>query len=758
MGVTAKEIMKRVWPIFCIVILWLFFSSPYVIKGLVPFPSDYLVSFFPPWNSEFGMPVKNNAMPDVITQIFPWKKLTIETWKSGAIPLWNPYSFSGTPHGANYQSAIFSPLNVLFFFLPFLDAWSVMVLLQPFFAGLGLYFLLRSRARSQIGSLIGAVGFMFCGFMSTWMAYGTLGWAIAALPWALWAIETKRNILLALSIAFSFLSGHFQISLYMVFTVIAYILYVRRLSSLFFVFLGILFAAPQLLLTFLAYLDSNRGVSIGKIEVIPWRYLITIVFPDFFGNPVTRNDWFGHYAEWASFVGIVPLLFGLFAVLKRVKDGRIFFVLLGVVTLLFAFPSPLNDLLYWLRIPILSTSANSRIIVLLSFSLASLSAFGLDDLVRSWKERNIKRYVWFAAVVFCMIGLFWFLLSTGHLVPAERLIVSKRNAILPTVLIGVLLFCVLVGFVRKKYVQWFAFIILLLVTTFDSYRYVQKWMPFSQRANIYPQVKSATFLQDTIGYNRVFGNIGNEFSGIFKIPIIEGYDAMYKDRYARFIKAASTGFASGGDRSIVQFDKHGKYKTDVLKLLGVRYFYHRMSDGRNSWAFPYWEYQEKGNMKIIYNDEKYQVFEYTDAYPRVFLASGYKVTNDDWDIFHTLFDPAFNSRETVILEQKPDREPAVGSGSAEIRSYTPTTVEVVTSSDVNKLLFLSDVFDPGWQVRIDGKKAPLYRADYIFRAVSVPAGTHTIHFTYTPTTFIYGILLSAIATILGIVVIFWQKK
>src|SRR5258706_8310785 len=123
-----KKILSKFWPIFCIFTLWFIFASPYFLKSLVPFPSKYLVTFFPPWSASYGMPLKNNAMPDVITQIYPWKKLTIDTWKLGQIPLWNPYSFSGTPHEANYQSAVFSPLNMLFFFMPMSDAWSWLIL------------------------------------------------------------------------------------------------------------------------------------------------------------------------------------------------------------------------------------------------------------------------------------------------------------------------------------------------------------------------------------------------------------------------------------------------------------------------------------------------------------------------------------------------------------------------------------------------------------------------------------------------------
>src|SRR3990167_11115072 len=188
----------KIWPLLFIIVIWFIFSSPYFLNNLIPFSSDYLVNFFPPWSSyqELASPVKNNAMPDIITQIYPWKKLVVESLRSGQIPLWNPYSFSGSPHLANYQSAVFSPFNILFFIFSNIDAWTILVLLQPLLAGLFTYLFARSLKIINIGSLIAAISFMFSGFMTTWMGYATLGYAILFLPLALFAIqkvfETKK--------------------------------------------------------------------------------------------------------------------------------------------------------------------------------------------------------------------------------------------------------------------------------------------------------------------------------------------------------------------------------------------------------------------------------------------------------------------------------------------------------------------------------------------------------------------------------------
>lgn len=764
MGTPAKKI-TRFWPVVLIFLLWLTFGAPFFFHGRIPFPSTYLVTFFPPWNAYYGMPVKNNAMPDVISQIYPWKLLTIDTWKNGQIPLWNPYSFSGTPHAANYQSAVFSPFNLLFFILPFIDAWSFLILLQPLIAGLGTYFLLRRLSRSREAAVIGAIAFMFCGFVTTWMAYGTLGYAIVFLPWALWAVATDfikksrlSRIVITLSIFLSFVAGHFQISIYLFGAIIGFIIFqslTRREyrhggTLLIYSFLGLAVAAPQLLVTLDAYRASTRGLSFSKIEVIPWKYIITSLAPDFYGNPVTRNDWFGHYAEWSSYVGVVPFVLAMFAAWRNFVGEKRYFILLGIIALLFAYPTPLNDLLFNLRIPAISTSAASRIIVLFSFSLAVLSAYGLDELITYWKKEKYAYGTIFSIACVTLLAVIWVLLLIGHVLPSDHLIIAKRNFVLPTGIAVISLFLLMLGLVRKQYVRQIVIVILIFITLFDSYRFVTKWMPFESREFLYPPIKSVTFLASRIGHDRVFGNIGNEVGSVFHLPLIEGYDAVYQGRYAEFINASSTGKVTPGGRSVVQFDKQGLYKTDVLELLGVKFIYQRISDGKNIWAFPYWEYLGDSSMKQVYNDGIYQIFEFTYSYPRAFLASSYVVEKKDQTIIDTLFAPTFDRRNTLVLEQQPAFEPKEGSGSARILAYMPDSVTIQTVADIPKLLFLSDVFDPGWHATIDGKEVNIGRADYDFRSVAVPAGQHTVQFTYFPLSLQVGLWISSLACMAGI--------
>lgn len=662
---------KRFWPVAVIIFVWLLFSAPYFFKGLVPFPSRYLVTFFPPWNAVYGMPVKNNAMPDVITQIYPWKKLTIDTWKNGEIPLWNPYSFSGTPHLANYQSAVLSPINLLFFILPFLDAWSIMILLQPLLAGFFMYLFLRSLERSQAASLIGSLAFMFSGFMVVWMAYGTLGYAGLFLPLILYAIQKKKRVFVSVGLALSFLSGHFQISAYVAAVSFFYALFFDRKSILFILF-GLMLASAQILPGLEAYKNSVRSSLFTPGEIIPLQYLITIVAPDFFGNPVTRNDWFGHYAEWASFVGVIPLILAINALMQKKTKIETFFFIVGLVSLVLA----ITPILFVLKIPALSTSAASRIIVLTSFSLSVLSSFGVDK----------KKKMQFIIPIFILVV--WAILLFLKPFDAEKLLVAKRNFVLPSAI----LVATVVAFQWKK----FALIVLVGLTVFDMLRFATKWMPFEERRFVYPDMPVITFLKSKVGNDRVFGNFGNELATYFGISSLEGYDAVYQKRYGEFISTFHDGNIGDLARSVVAVDKQGKYTEEMFQLLGVRYILHRIGDGRNIWAYPFWNYP---HYKQIYKDEWFEVYENTKVPSRVFEL------------------------------------------------YRPTEVKIRTQSDAPQPLFLADTFDPGWRATVDGKEVPIERAKYAFRAVSVAEGEHSVEFIYSPRSFIVGLWLAAISLI-----------
>ncbi len=64
------------------------------------------------------------------------------------------------------------------------------------------------------------------------------------------------------------------------------------------------------------------------------------------------------------------------------------------------------------------------------------------------------------------------------------------------------------------------------------------------------------------------------------------------------------------------------------------------------------------------------------------------------------------------------------------------------------LLVVSDAYYPGWQAEVDGRAAPVLRANLMFRAVPVPAGEHEVTMRYAPASWRAGLIISVATCIL----------
>jgi hypothetical protein len=67
------------------------------------------------------------------------------------------------------------------------------------------------------------------------------------------------------------------------------------------------------------------------------------------------------------------------------------------------------------------------------------------------------------------------------------------------------------------------------------------------------------------------------------------------------------------------------------------------------------------------------------------------------------------------------------------------------------LLVLSEVYDPNCPAYVDGERVPLHRANYLFRAIPIPAGEHRVELRYEPRTLRVGVALTLL-TAVGITV------
>jgi hypothetical protein len=152
----------------------------------------------------------------------------------------------------------------------------------------------------------------------------------------------------------------------------------------------------------------------------------------------------------------------------------------------------------------------------------------------------------------------------------------------------------------------------------------------------------------------------------------------------------------------------------------------------------------------------------TTVGPRAWLVTQVEIA-DDQTILQKIADPNFDRWHVALLEANSEWPRSVVN---DITSANPQNASDLTyhvspiashasrltlhvTTDSPALLILSEVDYPGWQATVDGQSAPILRADYTLRAVPVPAGEHTVELIFRPFSFTVG----AIITVLSLVVI-----
>lgn len=211
------------------------------------------------------------------------------------------------------------------------------------------------------------------------------------------------------------------------------------------------------------------------------------------------------------------------------------------------------------------------------------------------------------------------------------------------------------------------------------------------------------------------GNTFNENTTSYWHKSIGGYHAAKLRRYQEMIEEHISTEMNGVFKAVSEaggdMQKVAPSGFPVLNMLNTRYFIFPLQGGK---TVPIQNPYTLGNAWFV------NEVQYVDN------------ANEEIDALHRI-DPA----KTAVVDKKFSAEVKSAAetdtlGTIKLTAYEPNDLKYEVNSKTGGTVVFSEIYYPGWQAYIDGVEAPHGRADYILRAMNVPAGKHVVEFKFDP--------------------------
>jgi hypothetical protein len=224
---------------------------------------------------------------------------------------------------------------------------------------------------------------------------------------------------------------------------------------------------------------------------------------------------------------------------------------------------------------------------------------------------------------------------------------------------------------------------------------------------------------------------------LFRLHDVLGYSPIQLPRYWSYIRATNP-LPVFYNAAILALPTEGD-----VRLLGIRYLVVPVG-----FALP-------GGLTghVVASEPGYDLYEVNGWEPRASVVPQWTHVRGGVQSLEAVLQPGFDPATEAVVEEDPGIAPtATGrSGSAIYREVWPEDVRITATADAPSLVVVRNAWDTGWSATVDGRPAPLLRADYFLQAVAIPAGTHEITLTYTDPTIGRGLLASGVVWLLFLV-------
>lgn len=282
----------------------------------------------------------------------------------------------------------------------------------------------------------------------------------------------------------------------------------------------------------------------------------------------------------------------------------------------------------------------------------------------------------------------------------------------------------------------------------------EQFVPKSKQTEAFVKTQAdEMILQDTTLNYRVLnfigfpGNTFNENNTAYWHKSVGGYHAAKLRRYQEMIdhhivpemQETYQAVATAGG----QMDSVDASKFRVLNMLNTKYF-----------IFPA---GEQGQAVPVVNPYAYGNAWFVDKVQYVNNANEeIDALNDILPTETAVVDVKFKEQLKGVTEGYKD-----SLSTIRLTSYEPNRLVYKASTPKDGVVVFSEIYYPGWQATIDGQPVDIARADYILRAINVPAGEHTIEMWFDPQSIqvTESIAYAALALLLiGVMVLAWMQR
>jgi hypothetical protein len=680
-----------------------------------------------------------------------------------------------------------------------LNAWYYFIHL--WLAGLGTYLFLKGNKFSGTASFLSGIAYMFTGAMVSLIFAGHDGKIIVSslLPWLLlfigktidsdlWEKWLLWSLCSALVIGLALLSPHVQMTYYLLiagfFFAVAR-LYSRHQNGLPFkkvlssglirgaIILGFgfsLYAVQAIPLNhYLKFSPrgQDKGYRFATSYSMPPEEIVNIVWPEFSGLIDKNSEQGATHWYWGrrdlklhtEYIGVIPVLLAILGlVYSRRKRLKLFFLCLGGFALIVAFGgfTPLYYLVYYLIPGMAKFRSPAMIFNLFSFSVIVLSAMGIQALMNGeYKEKMNSRLLITLGIVL-LVGIIFSAAKDGMTSMLSAFAAKGWGAqalwqsfpemtrgfwIAYAFLAAGVILTVLLARKRLPF-KWWSITIALLIFL-ELWRVDAKFIKIVAGPEEYfakDEVVRTLEKDDSIyrTWPLQVHQQGNYLS-LFGVQTVGGEHPNPLRRYNEFV---------GTDPKRLLPDFHNLFQSpNYLNILNVKYLL--MQQPLNHPGFILTDSCYQGRVRVYRN---------LNVLPRAWVVGSYEKISQDQEILERMKQPGFDPAKSVIVEE--DLTGFVPSdkvtGRVSIDSYQPNRVMMTAETDRDGILVMSDNHYPAWQAWLDGTLVKVYRANYTFRAITLPAGRHQVEFRYRSRHFILGLTISIISAIMvlsGIIIL-----